>query len=66
MSDWSKIDTDALITIHQAFESRHERDDGTVTIHLNSVHWSRCHTVMYEIAHELHERDERRSRGDNS
>lgn len=59
-SDWTKISTGDLITIHQAFEGRFENEDGTVSIHLSPVLWSRCFEVMYEIGHELHERDERR------
>jgi hypothetical protein len=62
-SDWSKISKGDLITIHQAFEGRIENKDGTVSIHLNDVHWSRCFGVMYEIGHELQRRDEQRGPG---
>jgi hypothetical protein len=53
------------MTIHEAFKNRLENEDGTVSIHLNSVAWSRCFGVMYEIAHELVERDDRRSEGES-
>jgi hypothetical protein len=59
MSDWSQVSTDDLITIHHTFESRFEREDGMVTIELNPVAWSRCYAIMYEIAHELAERQGR-------
>ena len=62
-SDWSAIRTDDLITIHQAFERGVESVDGTVTIHLNDVHWSRCIGVMYEIGREMRRRNEQRTPG---
>jgi hypothetical protein len=55
-NDWSKIGTDDLITINQVFEQASENEDGTWSIQLNAVHWSRCFGVKYEIAHELQER----------
>lgn len=61
-SDWSKISKDDLITILGVFEHAVENEDGSVTIHLNSVHWSRCFAVKHEITHDLQERDDRRSR----
>ncbi len=60
-SDWSKISTDDLITIHEAFNGAAENEDGTRTIFLNSVHWSRCFEVMHEIGFEMLERNEPRS-----
>lgn len=57
-SDWSKISTDDLITLHEAFERAIANEDGTWSIHLSSVHWSRCFGVKYEIAQELQERDD--------
>jgi plasmid maintenance system killer protein len=56
-SDWSKISTDDLITLNEAFEHAVEHEDGTYSIHLNDVHWPRCFAIKYEIAHELQERD---------
>ena len=56
-SDWSKISTDDLIAIYEAFERAVENTDGTWSIHLNDVIWSRCLEVRYEIAHELLDRD---------
>lgn len=57
-SDWSKISKDDLITLQQLFERAVEHEDGTWSIHLTSVHWSRYFRVKYEIANELQERDE--------
>lgn len=62
-SDWSNISEDDLITIHQAFEGGVENDDGTYSIYLSAVHWSKCLAVMGKIGDELRERDERRDDG---
>jgi hypothetical protein len=61
VSDWSGVSTDHLITLKAAFDRRLENENGTVTITLNDVHWSRCYAIAYEIAHELAERDDRAS-----
>jgi hypothetical protein len=37
-SDWSKIATDDLITIHEAFANRIEPEDGVFVIQLNRIH----------------------------
>jgi hypothetical protein len=55
-SDWSKIGTDDLITIYEAFHGRAENEDGTRTIFLTSIHWKRCLAIMREIDEELNER----------
>jgi hypothetical protein len=62
-SDWSKISTDDLITIDQVFEQAVENEDGTYSIHLNAVLWSRCFAVKYEIGHERQRRDDERESG---
>jgi hypothetical protein len=57
-SDWSKISTDDLITIHEVFDRAVLNEDGTYSIHLGDVNWSRWSGVKYEIAHELQKRAE--------
>ena len=57
-SDWSKIRTDDLITIHEAFEQAVEDEDGLYVIRLTPVHWSRCFGLKVEIGHERQKRDE--------
>ena len=60
-SDWSKISTDDLTTIHQAFERAIVDEDGSATIHLNSIHWQRCFGIKADIGYEINERAQRRS-----
>ena len=58
-NDWSKISTGDLITLNELFDRAVENEDGTYSIHLSAVRWSRYFAVKYEIAHELQDRAER-------
>ena len=58
-NDWSKISTGDLLTLTDLFDRALMNDDGTWSIQLTAVHWSRCAHVNGEIVQELEARVDR-------